>query len=143
MQLKLRRRTGTAGKHALEVRERLEQRIGMRALGRRLLPAKPGPQPVQATSQLSIQLIEALQGKGQPRFFRCRFEREPSQQFDEPGPQPAGPPSVTGQNLSQEDAEAAAATATLTAVATPYPLAAKTRAFGRERIVAVELAVAV
>lgn len=77
MQLKLRGRTGTLWEGAFKVSHRLQQRIGLPALGRWLLSAKPGAQSVQAPPQFPPQLVEGLQGKGQAQLLRRRFEREP------------------------------------------------------------------
>ncbi len=67
MQLKLRGRTGTHWEGAFKVSHGLHQRIGLPALGRWLLSAKPRAQSVQAAPQFLPQLVEGLQGKGQAR----------------------------------------------------------------------------
>jgi len=74
MQLKLSWRTGTGWKRVLEMSDCLQQRIGVQAPGRVLLPAKPGPQSVHPSAQLLAQPVECLQGEGQAQFFRRCFE---------------------------------------------------------------------
>lgn len=70
MQLKLGWRTGTGWKGAFEVSDCLQQRIRVQALGRWLLAAKPGPQPVQSLPQFLAQPVECLQGQRQAQLFR-------------------------------------------------------------------------
>jgi hypothetical protein len=77
MHLKLRWGTRGVRKQAFQMREGLQQRIGVRAPGRLLLTAEASSQSVQTAPQFSAQLIEGLQRKGQAQLLRRGFEREP------------------------------------------------------------------
>lgn len=81
-QLKLRDGTPALWKRVLQVSDGLEQRIGVRAWGRLLLATKPRSQSIQVAPQLSAQLIEGLQHKGQAKLFGGGFNRKAGQQLD-------------------------------------------------------------
>lgn len=143
MELKLRQGTRAGGKDTLEMNQGLEQRIGVGALGRFLLTAEAGSQPIQTAPQFSSCLVERLQSEGHPEFFCRRFGRKSGQQLQKPRPQLPGTQRVPRQNISREQAEAAATAAALAAITAPDPLTAKSAAIGLERIVAVKSAMPV
>jgi len=130
MDLEVYRRTLALWKGTLEVSQGLEQWVGVRALRRCLLAAKPASQMVQMPAQFSTQPIDGLQGERQAWLFRRRFERRTRQQWHQPLPYPSGAHRVPGQNLSQKNAKAAPTAAAPAAIAAPDPLATEAAALG-------------
>jgi hypothetical protein len=143
MQLKLGGRAWAIGKDNFQVSDSLEDRIRVRACRRLLLSAEAGPQPVQVVAELPAHQIKSLQRKGQAELFDCCFDRASAQQLQEPGPQSAGPKSVPRQHLGNEDAKAATAAPALAPITAPDPLTALAATLRGQRIIALELAVAI
>ena len=74
MKLKISRWTGAARKGELKVFHCLQQRLGLRALGRGLFAAEPRPHRIQTALQFPSQAINRFQCKRQPQRFGSGLE---------------------------------------------------------------------
>lgn len=145
VKLKVGGRTEALGKETPQMLHRLEQRIGLRAGGRLLLPAKHRAHLGQLLAQPMQQMIKRLQRKGQGQRLGRRFDGTPGQQANEQPPQPWPRHRMARQHVGQENGEAPPTAAALAPVAAPHPLAPLPLGFPvpGARVVAVELAMAV
>jgi hypothetical protein len=123
MQLKIHRRTLTAKEDGLEMFHRLQQRLGLRALGRGLSAAEPGSHRIQASLQFPLQAIKRFQCKRQPHCFGSGFQRKSRQQLHQPLPHQRGRQRMPWQNPRQKKGKGAPTTAALSAVGAKHPLA--------------------
>ncbi len=144
VKLKVGGRTEALGKETPQMLRRLEQRIGLRAGGRLLLPAKHRAHSRQALAQPMQQMVKGLQRKGQGQRLNRRFDGATGQQSVKEPPQPWPRHRMARQHLGQENGEAPPTAAALAPVATPHPLAPLDRvSLATVRVVPEEFAVAV
>ena len=145
IKLKVGGRTEALGKETPQMLRRLEQRIGLRAGGRLLLPAKHRAHPGQPLAQPMQQMVKRFQRKGQGQRLSRRFDGTPGQQTNEQPPQPWPRHRMARQHVGQEDGKTPPTAAPPAPVAAPHPLAPLPLGFpvAGARIVAVELAMAV
>ena len=141
--LKLRRRTRTGRKDRPQMLHGLQQRLGLPAHRRRLLPAKSRAHLIQPALQSVPQPIDRFQGERQAHFFNGSLDRKPGQQFQEPPPHQRSVQRVTRQNLRQHQRKCFATAATLPAIGTKHPLAADELAAGFNGIITPKNAVPV
>lgn len=129
--------------HGSEMFDRMQQRIGPGAGGRRLLPAKLRAPIIEPLAQLALEAIHRLQRKRQAQFFSRRLGTKPSQEFHQPRPQLGSEEGMSRQHVGQHEGKGPSATAALAAVGTKHPLAPQGLAAGVGRIVAAQKAVPV
>ena len=121
--LESRRWTTLRGEHRLEMLDRVQQWIGLRAGRRRLFPAQPRAPVIQPCAQPAPEPIHRLQRKGQTPLLRRRLERKPRQQLHEPRPHQRRRQGVTRQHLRQQERKSFPTTAPPPAIGTKHPLA--------------------
>ena len=123
--------------------DRLQQRIDLGTLRRRLSATEPATHHVQALAQPVEHMIKRLQAKGRRQPPGRGLERSAGQALAQQVPEHRGRQTVTGQDLSPENGKRASAAAALAAIGTKNPLTTDRLAVGIGGVVAVEKTVPV
>jgi hypothetical protein len=143
-QLKGLRGSGGGAQHDLEMLGGLEKRVGLVAVGRPVLAAKPGAQIGQSPAQALEQMIDGVQRERRHERVEGRPGRVPGQQSIQQATEPAPRHGVARQHVGQVDRKAPPATTTPTPIRAPDPLASLGwAALAAVGVVAAKLAVAV
>jgi len=143
MPLVRREDAGVRREERLQVAERLVQRIGLRAGGRRLFSAEQTSHRIKAASQSSDQAVDRLQGKRQAQRFRCGFERRATEQGTQQRPQQRRIERVPRQYACEKKRERFPAATALSAIGAKHTLASSERTVRYRQIIAAQHAVAV
>ena len=141
--LECRHRAGPVAEHGVQMRDGLEQRIGVLTGWRRPLAAQACPHRIEPAAQSSHDPMKRLQRKGSAQTLGRRFDRRPGQQHSEQAREQRGAHAVSRQHLREEHRERAPAAAAPAAVRAERALAARSLPVGMLRIVAPQTAVAV
>ncbi len=130
--------TTLRGEHRLEMLDRVQQWIGLRAGRRRPFAAQPHTPIIDPLAQFAPEPIHRLQRKGQTPLLRRRLERKPRQQLQQPRPHQRSRQGVPRQHLRQHERKSLPTTAPLPAIGTKHPLAAHPLRTGLGGIIAAK-----
>lgn len=142
-ELKLAHWTEGVHEEPLQMFDRLQQRIGLRTLGRRPASAQGRAHLIQALAQPVQQMINRLQSQRLTQRRDHGLDAGLAQPLDQQLPQPRGGEAMARQDVGQKNGKGASAAAALAAVGTKDPLTSDGLSVGLVGIVAVKEAVPV